>query len=68
MVPNTNRHATEGSNPIWMTGVGYDNWGLQDNEEEEDEEEAHNRGGREVYDTYDSLDTNVLNDSYNQVL
>ena len=24
-VPNTNKHATEGSNPIWMTGAGYDN-------------------------------------------
>jgi hypothetical protein len=24
-VPNTNKHATEGSNPIWMTGAAYDN-------------------------------------------
>ena len=26
LVPNTNRHAIEGSNPVWMTGVGYDNF------------------------------------------
>jgi hypothetical protein len=26
LVPNTNRHALEGSNPVWMTGVGYDNF------------------------------------------
>ena len=24
-VPNTNKHATEGSNPVWMTGAAYDN-------------------------------------------
>ena len=24
-VPNTNKHAGEGSNPIWMTGAAYDN-------------------------------------------
>ncbi len=29
LVPNTNRHASEGSNPIWLTGVGYDNLGVR---------------------------------------
>jgi hypothetical protein len=23
--PNTNKHATEGSNPVWLTGAAYDN-------------------------------------------
>ena len=39
MVPNTNRHAMEGSNPVWMTGVGYDNWAVEG--EEEQEQEGH---------------------------
>ena len=34
-VPGTNRHATEGSNPVWMTAGGYDNWAAQGGEEEE---------------------------------
>lgn len=29
-VPNTNQHATEGSNPMWMTG--YDNQWYKDEE------------------------------------
>ena len=35
VVPNTNRHAMEGSNPVWMTGVGYDNWEVEGEEQEE---------------------------------
>ncbi len=40
LVPNTNRHASEGSNPIWLTGVGYENAGLDD--------EGGNGGGDEA--------------------
>ena len=62
VVPNTNRHAMEGSNPVWMTGVGYDNWHVEG--EEEDEEEVEE--GKPNYDNFDSLDANVLNDSYEE--
>ena len=57
VVPNTNRHATEGSNPVWMTEAGYDNpeW------EKEENDEAVMR-----YDQFDSLDANVLNSSYEE--
>merc|ERR1719411_966156 len=34
VVPNTNRHAMEGSNPVSMTGVGYDNWEVEGEEQE----------------------------------
>ena len=48
MVPNTNRHATvtaltpftthqEGSNPVWMTGTSYDNWGAEGEQEEREQ-------------------------------
>ena len=61
VVPNTNRHATEGSNPVWMTGVGYDNWAAEHDDDDEEDilEEQPPR-----YDQFDSLDANVLNDSY----
>lgn len=46
-VPNTNIHADEGSNPIWMTG--YDNeWYDKD-----DEQISHDSGGN-------SLDENAV--------
>lgn len=61
VVPNTNRHATEGSNPVWMTGAGYDNWAAE-HEEENDDEMSDDQPPR--YDNFDSLDANVLNDSY----
>lgn len=61
VVPNTNRHAMEGSNPVWMTG--YDNWQV---EEEEEEVEHEDSGKEENFDNFDSLDANVLNDSYEE--
>ena len=61
VVPNTNRHATEGSNPVWMTGAGYDNWAAE-HEEDNDDELSDDQPPR--YDNFDSLDANVLNDSY----
>ena len=64
VVPNTNRHATEGSNPVWMTGVGYDNWAAEREEEEEDNDEEMLEEQPPRYDNFDSLDANVLNDSY----
>ena len=65
VVPNTNRHATEGSNPIWMTGAGYDNLGGEMEEEQgEEEEEVVMR--QASYEQFDSLDANVLNDSYEE--
>ena len=62
VVPNTNRHATEGSNPVWMTGVGYDNWAAEHEEEEDEDDLLEEQPPR--YDHFDSLDANVLNDSY----
>ena len=62
-VPNTNRHASEGSNPVWMTGLDNEAWEL---EEEEEEAAAHVRHTT-IYAAgsshLDSLDTNVLNDN-----
>jgi len=53
-VPNTNRHASEGSNPVWMTGAAYDNLGMSG--------EDRYRKQDDVDDDYppDSLDANVL--------
>ena len=63
VVPNTNRHAMEGSNPVWMTGVGYDNWQVEvDDEDDEMTEETSHKN----FDKFDSLDANVLNDSYEE--
>ena len=64
VVPNTNRHAMEGSNPVWMTGVGYDNWEVEG--EEEEEQDVIEQGKPIGYDNFDSLDANVLNDSYEE--
>ena len=73
LVPNTNRHASEGSNPIWMTGVGYNSLEFKPNEEEEYEkrelgsefEKRHydylNSSQGEMNQMTDSLDANVLN-------
>ena len=49
-VPNTNRHATEGSNPIWMSGLVCEEWTTNPEQEQ----------GQDLY-NQDSLDTNVLN-------
>ncbi|RWS14756.1 cadherin-23-like protein [Dinothrombium tinctorium] len=51
-VPNTNIHAEEGSNPIWMTG--YDNEWFKD-----DEQISHNSGGN------NSLDENAVGEVSN---
>lgn len=64
VVPNTNRHAMEGSNPVWMTGVGYDNWEVEG--EEEEKHDIIEPGKPLGYDNFDSLDANVLNDSYEE--
>ena len=88
LVPNTNRHALEGSNPVWMSGVGYDNYNYKgaDLDEDDDEDEglpnSHDNdddmverrnnlngvvseGGRRNHlESLDSLDANVLNDTY----
>jgi len=55
-VPNTNRHASEGSNPIWMTGVDT-NWDIQTHPE------GSPRHMSEIFPNMDSLDTNVLNEN-----
>ena len=57
IVPNTNKHATEGSNPVWMTGVGYDNLPAIETEEEYIIKQEH-------LDHFDSLDVNIFNESY----
>ena len=66
IVPNTNRHASEGSNPIWMTGVGYDNMQFKPSEEEDEIVRNRNNLNSRYHtglDQMDSLDANVLNDS-----
>ena len=67
IVPNTNRHASEGSNPIWMTGVGYDNMQFKATEEEEEivrsRNDLNSRFQGQMEHQLDSLDANVLNDS-----
>ena len=64
VVPNTNRHAMEGSNPVWMTGVGYDNWEVEG--EEDEKHDIIEQGKPLGYDNFDSLDANVLNESYEE--
>ncbi len=65
-VPNTNRHASEGSNPIWMTGVAYDNLAASDDDDgDEDDEDVLRQAAASSgaqYEVGDSLDANVLND------
>ena len=54
-VPNTNRHATEGSNPVWMTGAECKDWEFPTQHE-------GNQTLNEMFTSnLDSLDTNVLN-------
>ena len=66
-VPNTNKHTTEGSNPIWMRScpVSYDNHISFDHEEldEEDLDDNALRSHQSHLQTaqLDSLDVNVLN-------
>ena len=57
-VPNTNRHASEGSNPVWMTGVEIGDWGVQSHQEG-----AQPHSTDLFTDNLDSLDSNVLNDT-----
>lgn len=58
-VPNTNKHATEGSNPVWMTaGVAYDNMTFEEDEDDLDDNVIE-RLQRD--NNLDSLDANVLN-------
>ena len=88
LVPNTNHHALEGSNPVWMSGVGYDNYNYKgaDLDEDDDEDEGlpnshdndddmierrnnlngvvSNGSKRNNFESLDSLDANVLNDTY----
>ena len=58
LVPNTNKHAGEGSNPIWMTGQGFqsnnndDSWAAA---QEEPEVSFYAEAAM------DSLDSNILN-------
>ena len=80
LVPNTNLHASEGSNPIWMTGAqAYDNLAATRDEDEDDVVAAHYSQLRSAAaaavsasldedddEALDSLDANVLlNDSLN---
>ena len=58
-VPNTNKHAIEGSNPVWMTGVAYENMTFDPEEELEEEDLDDNVFKPEA--NLDSLDVNVLN-------
>ena len=41
-MPNTNKHDTEVSNPVWLTGVSYDNWEAQEEDRKEPTREEHN--------------------------
>ena len=56
-VPNTNKHATEGSNPVWMTNVAYNNMTFQDDENDDLDDNFLQSDGKNL----DSLDANVLN-------
>ena len=52
---------------MWMTGVGYDNWEVEGEEQEEEvgsQARAGEGRGPAHYDHFDSLDANVLNESY----
>eukprot|EP00095_Tigriopus_kingsejongensis_P008988 snap_masked-scaffold783_size97670-processed-gene-0.6 protein:Tk08988 transcript:snap_masked-scaffold783_size97670-processed-gene-0.6-mRNA-1 annotation:"PREDICTED: uncharacterized protein LOC100879829" len=60
LVPNTNRHALEGSNPVWMTGVGYENYEYPKDADDAAMLQTQNNLNQ-VH--LDSLDANVLNDS-----
>jgi hypothetical protein len=62
LVPNTNKHAGEGSNPIWLTGRGYEyeddnnSWGAGGGAQAEPEVNFYTMEA-----ALDSLDSNVLN-------
>ncbi|TRY71883.1 hypothetical protein TCAL_08438 [Tigriopus californicus] len=60
LVPNTNRHAMEGSNPVWMTGVGYENYEYPKDADDAAMVQKRNNLNR-IH--LDSLDANVLNES-----
>ena len=56
LVPNTNRHALEGSNPIWMSGMVCEEWTTGP----EDEDAVGPVTDQDIY-NQDSLDTDMLN-------
>ena len=57
-VPNTNKHATEGSNPVWMSNVAYDNMNFEMDEDDDLDNNFIERIQQE--NNLDSLDVNVL--------
>ena len=59
-VPNTNKHATEGSNPVWMTNMAYDNMTFQHEENDDDLDNNYLQSDNNQK-NLDSLDANVLN-------
>ena len=63
IVPNTNRHASEGSNPIWLSGVGYDNLEFSTKDEEDARMIRSRNNLNQLHANLDSLDANVLNES-----
>ena len=60
-VPNTNKHASEGSNPVWMTNVAYDNMTFEDEDVTDDLDDLDDNYLERAADNLDSLDVNVLN-------
>ena len=58
-VPNTNKHATEGSNPVWMSNVAYDNMNFEMDEEDDDLDDNFIERLQQE-NNLDSLDVNVL--------
>ena len=57
-VPNTNKHASEGSNPVWMSNVAYDNMNFEMDEDDDLDDNFIERLQSE--NNMDSLDVNVL--------
>ncbi len=65
-VPNTNKHAGEGSNPVWMTSVAYDNMTfLGDQDHDMDDDQIDDNVLQHAQDALDSLDANILNAEFN---
>ena len=58
-MPNTNKHATEGSNPVWMSNVAYDNINFEMDEEDDDLDDNFIERLQQE-NNLDSLDVNVL--------
>ena len=58
-MPNTNKHATEGSNPVWMSNVAYDNMNFEMDEEDDDLDDNFIERLQQE-NNLDSLDVNVL--------